>query len=174
MKRLARAGTQYIRVRGHGIFHVYTSNPALGQKRISQQQAVDLFSEHVALAPSGQGHVISTSRAWRRWNPTEPADKAEPSDLKCIATRVGPEAIRGILDQLGQTCSLTAETLSFRLDSAESVKSFVAAVRAARANCPNLPSHTKRRKGNLDRTRPAPAGNRRTPANQAFESLRSP
>lgn len=174
MKRLARAGTQYIRVRGHGIFHVYTSNQALGQKRLSGQQAVDLFAEHVSLAPSGKGHVISTSRAWRRWNPAQAVDQAEPSDLKCIATRVGPDAIRGILAKLGQSCSISGQTLSFRLDSVDTLESFVAAVQAERSTCPRFPSDTKRRMEISDRRPTAPTGSHRLPANPAFEALRSP
>jgi len=174
MKRLARAGTQYIRVRGHGIFHVYTSNPTLGQKRLPGQQAVGLFAEHVALAPSGKGHVISTSRAWRRWNPAQVVDQAEPSDLKCIATRVGPEAIRGILAKLGQTYSMSGQTLSFRLDSADTIESFLSAVQAERSTCPYFPSDTKRRREISDNRPTAATGAHRLPANPAYDALRSP
>lgn len=171
MKRLARADAQYIRVRGHGIFHIYTSKPDLGQKTISYDQAIELFAEHVSLAPSGEGHVISTSRGWRRW---KPAEKAEPSDLKCIATRVGPTAIRGILEALGQPCSFSNQTLSFRLDSEETIESFMAAVQAERLTCPYCPSGTKRRREFSDKRPTVSTGSHRQASRAALEALRSP
>jgi len=172
MKQLTRAGTQYLRVRGHGIFHVYTANPDLGQKKLTQQQATDLITEHLALAPSRDGHVISTSRAWRRAS-TAPVT-TEPSDLKCIATRVGPEAVRRILDHLGQTCSFSGQTLSFRLDSQETTQSFLLAVQAERSLCPKIPSYTKKRKEISDRQPQAAIGGHWFPPNPAFAALRSP
>lgn len=170
MKRLARAGSQYIRVRGHGIFHIYVANKDLGQKTLSVQQAIDLFAEHVAIAPSGQGHVISTSRGWRRHQD----NSHEPSDLRCIATRVGPDAIRAILDRLDQPHSQFGQAMSFRIDSTETAAAFLAAVQVERANCPYCPSDTKRRRGISDSGQLASTGTHRLPVNPAFEALRSP
>lgn len=171
MKRLNRAGTQYLRVRGHGLFHLYLATPALGQRSFTTDQAIDLFSEHVALAPAGQGHVISTSRGWRRSHSPDPQ---EATDLRCVVTRVGPDAIRSILDTLHQTHSTSQQTLSFRLDSDETLAAFLEAAQAEKASCPYSPSYPKKRKGISDKRPMASTGTHRLPPNPAVEALRSP
>jgi hypothetical protein len=171
MKRLNRAGAQYIRVRGHGIFHVYTTSRDLAQKLLSQQQASELFAEHLSLAPSGQGHVISTSRAWHhhRHDEVRPLDP----DSICIATGLGPDTIRAILDRLHQTSSVTAEYLSFRFQSPEALETFVAAVEDAKhsSNCSYEP---KRTSNNADKRPAAAFGSSRFKPDPLYEALRSP
>ena len=169
LKRLARAGAQYIRVRGHGIFHIYTSNKDLGQKFLTSDQAKDLFAEHIALAPSGNGHVISTSRGWRH---ARRGEEGRPGDAICVATGVGPEVIRSILDRLNQTSSITAGVLNFRFDAKAIMEAFV---QAAEAACPNCSMNSSKRVSvNSDRTPTAASGRRRFVPNPLFEALRSP
>lgn len=173
MKRLSRAGAQYIRVRGHGIFHVYTTNHDLGQKRLTQQQAVDLFAEHLALAPSGQGHVISTSRAWRHARRDEDGPKME-SDSICIATGLGPSTILDILERLNQTrASITPECLYFGFQSPQALENFVAAVKEKAR--PILSYEHKMRVANSLDSRATPvSGRSRFKPKRLLEPLPSP
>lgn len=170
IQRLHRAGAQYIRVLGHGILHIYTSHKDAGQKALTEQQAVELFAEHLSLAPAGQKHhVISTSRGWRHARRGELPK--QHSDAICLQTGLGPEAIRTILERLGQTSSLTAETLSYRFKAPEALESFVSAVEQARRN---LPYQHKRVTGNTARSPQVAIGPARFTPNPLFEALRSP
>ena len=170
LKRLSRAGAQYIRIRGHGIFHIYTSRNDLGQKSLSEHAALEMFAEHLSLAPSGQRHVISTSRSWKHASRAQKAT-GEQSDSICIAIGAGPETIRTILERLNQTHSVAAGALTFRFQAPAILESFVRAVHDV---CPNLPYKHKKVSGNSDNPPLVSTGPAKFQPNPAFEALRSP
>jgi hypothetical protein len=175
LKRFRRAKCQYIRVRGHGNYHFYVGNAELGKYRLDRDRAVEFFAEHIAQAPARQGHVISTSRAWRaqqRKKATIQGIQPE-TDSICVAVGVSKESVCGILQQLSLPASTSGEAMSFDLASSEKLDRFVEAVKLAKRECPHLPSHTRKASGNTDRAVKACLAPKEIGRNPAFDNLRT-
>jgi len=173
LKRFARAGTQYIRVRGHGVFHIYASNKTLGKYSLPREAAVALFAEHISLAPSGEGHVISTSRAWRKSKTRTPAQTGE-SDAVCVAIGVSPDVVKTLLDALSIQFTQSAEVLSFQFDKAQSMAEFLKAIKTAPRECPSSSINTKKNTTKFsDKPRPAAKQEHPLTRNPAFDRLRT-